>query len=231
MWECLERLSKNLIQILDAALGGTEKLKMLWRQNGAVPDWWGNDMLSSLALDSRLVPSYVSSRNGSSLSLGLQEVLPAQSNAKIPISDGRSVQKDSELLGLLNLSSIFSRWWRPLGVCMLHGLKSPKGRNWILISCRCLRTILSIESHILCYYRFLHQEASMEGVFLLLGNACKCQQIILQNDSMRLLSLPQSKKKTSTRSSWKYLLLLVTSQTYKQYCWVVAVAWRIHSQA
>ena len=152
-------------------------------------------MLSSLALDSRLVPSYVSSRNGSSLSLGLQEVLPAQSNAKIPISDGRSVQKDSELLGLLNLSSIFSRWWRPLGVCMLHGLKSPKGRNWILISCRCLRTILSIESHILCYYSFLHHEASMEGVFLLLGNASKCQQIILQNDSMRLLSLPQSQKK------------------------------------
>jgi len=132
------------------------KVEMLWRQNGAVPDWWGNNMLSSLALDSRLVPSYVSSRNGSSLSLGLQEVLPAQSNAKIPISDRRSVQKDFELLGLLNLISIFSRWWRPLGVYLLHGLKSPKGRNWILIYCRCLRTILSIESNILCYYyRFL----------------------------------------------------------------------------
>ena len=185
MWKCLERLSKDLIQILDAALGGAEKLKMLWRQNGAVPDWWGNDMLSSLALDSRLVPSYVSSRNGSSLSLGLQEVLPAQSNAKIPISDGRSVQKDSELLGLLNLSSIFSRWWRPLGVCMLHGLKSPKGRNWILISCRCLRTILSIESHILCYYSFLHHEASMEGVFLLL-----CFQMPTNHSAKRFNATP-----------------------------------------
>ena len=42
--------SKNLIQILNAALGGAEKLerKMLRRQNGAVPDWWQNVQVTTV---------------------------------------------------------------------------------------------------------------------------------------------------------------------------------------
>ena len=87
------------------------------------------DMLSSLALDSRPVPSCVSSRHGSNLSLHLQNWKCCQHSLtpKFPYLMGRSIQKDLELLSLLNLGSIVSRSFRPLGVYVLHGLNSPKG--------------------------------------------------------------------------------------------------------